>query len=387
MDKRKLAAGLFAAVLLSGCASSAATADSAELPPLPAPELEEGLRGEQFGIDKNINEATIDQYLGRDDTVYRDMRMLKDEADYEAIGGDAWLSGIVEGFEVVPYPYLVNVEGLPPEVGSTYSGATLFTHDENGYTANYEESMNILEYLFPKDKNIILMCGGGGYAGMTKAMLVELGWDAEKIYNAGGYWFYEGDHAFKVKREEADKTYYDFYKLNYHYIDFATLHRIGEEPVPKESPASGATAASDITSGINTLSFDELTNKINTEETFAVMVYLPGCTSCASFAPVVKEVADSDQIPVYAVNYEEIRDTDSELAELVKYTPAFLLFEKGKVVGNLDAGRSDDTESFKNAKSLSEWIGNYIDFKTVEGTAEGTIEECGQSCTAFGNLN
>ncbi|MBP3869097.1 MAG: thioredoxin family protein, partial [Solobacterium sp.] len=112
-----------------------------------------------------------------------------------------------------------------------------------------------------------------------------------------------------------------------------------------------------------------------------------GCTSCASFAPVVKEVADSDQIPVYAVNYEEIRDTDSELAELVKYTPAFLLFEKGKVVGNLDAGRSGDTESFKNAKSLSEWIGNYIDFKTVEGTAEGTIEECGQSCTAFGNLN
>ena len=27
------------------------------------------------------------------------------------------------------------------------------------------------------------MCGGGGYAGMTKTMLVSLGWDENKIYN------------------------------------------------------------------------------------------------------------------------------------------------------------------------------------------------------------
>ena len=137
---------------------------------LPLPELEDGLRG-QLGIDKNINEETIDKYLNRSDSVYRDMRMLKDEADYEAIGGDSYLSGFVKGFEVVPYPYLCNVEGLPEQVGSTYSGVTLFTHNEDGsYTENYKESMNILESLFPKDKYIFLMCGGGGYAGMMKNM-------------------------------------------------------------------------------------------------------------------------------------------------------------------------------------------------------------------------
>ena len=31
---------------------------------LPKPELSEGLRG-QYGIDKNINETTIDNYLNR----------------------------------------------------------------------------------------------------------------------------------------------------------------------------------------------------------------------------------------------------------------------------------------------------------------------------------
>ena len=190
---------------------------------LPKPEVTEGVRGE-FGIDKNINEKTIDNYLNRKDSVYRDMRMLKDPGNYEAIGGDAYLSGFVKGFEVVPYPYLVNVSGLPKEVGETYTGKTLFTEKDGEYTANYEESMDILEYLFPKDKNIFLMCGGGGYAGMTKTMLIKLGWDENKIYNVGGYWYYEGNNNIEVKTTKYGKISYDFWKIAYHDIDFSLLH-------------------------------------------------------------------------------------------------------------------------------------------------------------------
>lgn len=188
---------------------------------LPKPEITDGLRG-TFGIDKNINEKTIDNYLNRTDTVYRDMRMLKDPGNYEAIGGDSYLSGFIKGFEVVPYPYLVNVKGLPEEVGSTYEGTTLFTEENGEYKANYKESMQILEYLFPKDKNIFLICGGGGYAGMTKTMLVKLGWDENKIYNIGGYWYYEGKN--KVETKNGEK--YAFYKVLYHNIDFNNLTKI-----------------------------------------------------------------------------------------------------------------------------------------------------------------
>lgn len=190
---------------------------------LPKQELSSGQRGE-FGIDKNVNEATIDQYLGRSDSVYRDMRMLKDPGNYGAIGGDSYLSGFVNGFEVVPLPYIVNVTSLPEQVGDTYVGKTLFTNTNGIYTPNYKESMEILEALFPKDKYIFLMCGGGGYAGMMKAMLVALGWDESKIYNVGGYWFYEGVNKVEVKRENADgKTVYDFYKVPYHDINLYTL--------------------------------------------------------------------------------------------------------------------------------------------------------------------
>ena len=203
-----------------------ACGDNEKLTELPKPEVSEGVRGD-LGIDANVNEASLDKYLGREDSVYRDMRMLIDPAEYENIGGDAYLSGFVKGFEVVPYPYLVNVVGLPEAVGTTYEGKTLFTLNDNGkYVANYKESMDILEYLFPKDKYIFLMCGGGGYAGMTKNMLVSLGWDENKIYNTGGYWYYKGENNVLVKNDSYDEVSYDFWKVAYHKIDFELLHEV-----------------------------------------------------------------------------------------------------------------------------------------------------------------
>lgn len=212
--KKKLLFVIMTSFLLCGCSK------------LPLPEVTGGERG-KLGIDANINEETIDKYLGMDDAVYRDMRMLVDDADYENIGGDSYLSGFVRGFEVVPFPKLVTVTGLPDAVGKGYTGKTLFSIDEDGkYVSNYEESMDILEYYFPKDKIIFLMCGGGGYAGMTKNMLVSLGWDEEKIYNTGGYWYYKGENNVIVKNEEYKKTSYDFWKVTYHDIDFTNLHEV-----------------------------------------------------------------------------------------------------------------------------------------------------------------
>lgn len=211
---KKLLLSLTVLLLICGCAKKVE---------LPLPEVTEGVRG-TLGIDKNVNEETIDEYLNTENSVFMDMRMLIDEADYENIGGDSYLSGFVKGFEVLPFPYLATVTGLPEEVGKAYSGKTLYSVDEDGkYVANYEESLEILEYFFPKDKTIFLMCGGGGYAGMTKNLLVSLGWDETKIYNTGGYWYYNGENKVEVKNE--DDTY-DFWKVTYHDIDFESLTEV-----------------------------------------------------------------------------------------------------------------------------------------------------------------
>ena len=191
---------------------------------IPIPEKTDGIRGE-LGIDKNVNEITIDKYLGRDDSVYRDMRMLDDPASYEEIGGNRFLDGYVDGFEVVPLPYIIPVNNLPEEVGETYKGLTLFTQKDDGsYEQIYKESLSIIEELFPKDKYIFLMCGGGGYAGMMKEFLVKMGWDKNKIWVVGGYWYYTGENNIKLTKNQYYG--YDTSDVPYHEIDFYKLTRI-----------------------------------------------------------------------------------------------------------------------------------------------------------------
>ena len=365
---------LAVSMLVSGLCGCADTQNTAALP---QPEITEGIRGEQFGIDKNINEETIDQYLNRSDSVYRDMRMLKDEADYEAIGGDSWLSGYVEGFEIVPYPYLVNVEGLPPEVGTSYSGPTLFTHRENGYTANYEEAEKILEDLFPKDKYIFLMCGGGGYAGMMKNMLVELGWDAGKIYNTGGFWFYQGEHAVSLKHEENGEVFYDFHKAPYHYIDFTALH-----PLDSYTAAGGSGNAETVEKPetlLEEITAERVMDLVHEKKTFALSIYLPGCMTCASFAPVAKEFADAGLIDFYSMNYNDAKEISDTIRD-IQYAPSVILFTDGEVKAVLSPNKDADTQYFKSTGELSEWFHEHAGTAVISGTEQNDDTECEDAC-------
>jgi hypothetical protein len=206
---------------LGSCAQSAA---------LPAPEID---ASSPFGVDLNINQETIDEWLGRDDVVYRDVRMLFDPADYAAIGGEADLTRTIEGFKITPFPYIATLQELP--VDGAYEGDVLFTVEWNAdgsvasATPNYIESQQIVDELFPKDKAIFLMCGGGGYSGMMKTLLIHLGWDEEKLYNIGGNWTYEGDHKLELvlfpAQADGEKIY-AAWRADSAYIDFAKLHRM-----------------------------------------------------------------------------------------------------------------------------------------------------------------
>ena len=82
----KILTGIVIALIVFALGLGVGQAFRPAITPLPAAEAGTGERGAQFGVDANINESTIDNYLGRSDSVYRDMRMLKDPADYAAIG-------------------------------------------------------------------------------------------------------------------------------------------------------------------------------------------------------------------------------------------------------------------------------------------------------------
>jgi len=88
---------------LCGCSK-----DVVELSVLPKPELSEGIRGEQFGIDKNINEKTIDKSIKN---IFGD-KVKYQKQDFEntnvsifsaynkVLGTIEYTGGLYSGFEV-----------------------------------------------------------------------------------------------------------------------------------------------------------------------------------------------------------------------------------------------------------------------------------------------
>lgn len=180
-----------------------------------------------FGVDSTITMDTIDEWLNRPDVVYRDMRLVKDPADYAAIGGSPTLDFILEGFRVTPFPYIARLPALP--VDNAYSGDTLFDVEWAddmtivSVVPNYEQSMAIIEDLFPKDMAIFLMCGGAGYAGQMKTLLTYLGWDPAYLYNIGGAWDYTGYHSIQIvdMHSDLDDLEYFLWRLDMVDFDFA----------------------------------------------------------------------------------------------------------------------------------------------------------------------
>lgn len=313
---------------------------------LPMPELESGIRGQDLGIDKNINEATIDNYLNRSDSVYIDCRLLEDEANFEAIGGDSKLSGYIKGFEIIPFPYICTLNDLPIEVGQGYVGPTLFTLNKDGtYTANYKESYDLLNKYFPKDKVIFLMCGGGGYAGMMKKLLVANAYDENKIYNVGGYWYYQGENSISTIKEDGS---FDYTDVPIKEIDFASLNPInGYDPnnIIHVNPRNEY---------INKLDdVDSLNSLIDKSESFLLLVSLDTCTSCAEFKPILNDYAKDGELKVYEIAIDKV---DKYLD--VKYTPTLQLYEKGKLIKQLEPTSDEDIKFYKNLNNLIDWIEN-----------------------------
>ena len=165
------------ALLLIGCSS--------KLPPQTAESLPEKSIAESTRMSESpINPLNLDQYLFREDTMYVDTREI-----------NQWLEeGHVAGF--INIPFYQAIANIKTDSGVLYSfdrirdsqGNTIATLGASGsFSQNYEESQSIIYSLFPKDKNIIVLSTAGVEASYLIGLLLQLGYDGSKIYNAGSF--------------------------------------------------------------------------------------------------------------------------------------------------------------------------------------------------------
>ena len=93
------------------------------------------------------------------------------------------------------------------------------------------------------------------------------------------------------------------------------------------------------------------------KESFAVFVYLPGCSSCAEFKTVLTEFVEEKNIEFYSISIIDVEGTG---VEKVEYAPSLVLYNEGKVVDLLDSASDEDLPHFKTVSSLTEWLEEYI---------------------------
>ncbi len=131
-----------------------------------------GCTGEELPeIPEEVTMSNVDEFLGRADVQYVDLRNFDDKMK----------SGYIAGFEFIPFfDYLEATDVL------------VRTDGDWNYAAADLVSKSALEGLFDSEKTIFLMCGSGTRAGYVKAALEAAGYT--NVINVGGIADYAGDN-------------------------------------------------------------------------------------------------------------------------------------------------------------------------------------------------
>ncbi len=125
-----------------------------------------------------VNPYNIDDYLFRDDCLYIDLR--SPDSFYK--------EGHIAGFTNIPfYGYLAGFPGNKASLFEMKKSEGKYLGDAGTFFENYEESVQIISELFPKNKKIIAISTAGVESCYFLNLLLQLGYNGENLYNAGSF--------------------------------------------------------------------------------------------------------------------------------------------------------------------------------------------------------
>ncbi len=91
---------------------------------------------------------------------------------------------------------------------------------------------------------------------------------------------------------------------------------------------------------------------------FGIFVYLPGCTSCATFNEVLTEFIEEKSMTFYKIAIGDAKNTSID--ETIEYAPSLILYNEGEVVTFLDSMSDDHIKPLTTVEGFEEWLKEYI---------------------------
>lgn len=65
--------------------------------------------------------------------------------------------------------------------------------------------------------------------------------------------------------------------------------------------------------GLHQITYDEYTEKVENKDAFIVIIERAGCSFCIQYMPIVSEVAEEKQIPIYYIDTDTLTSTEFNL--------------------------------------------------------------------------
>lgn len=109
---------------------------------------------------------------------------------------------------------------------------------------------------------------------------------------------------------------------------------------------------------------EEATDLIENEESFAIYIHQPFCSTSYEFNKILTKFAEEYQISFYKISFDDMKET--EMHETIQYYPSFAIYKDGELIDYLDAESDEDLPRYKDAEEFAKWFGSYIQLKSAE---------------------
>lgn len=81
------------------------------------------------------------------------------------------------------------------------------------------------------------------------------------------------------------------------------------------------------------LTYKKYNEKLENDESFAMLIWRTGCTHCEDFEPKLNKVIKNYDLEIYSINTEDLDDNEYAKLEnktFISGTPTLVIFENGK---------------------------------------------------------
>jgi len=110
-------------------------------------------------------------------------------------------------------------------------------------------------------------------------------------------------------------------------------------------------------------SYEDFKTLEDNKESFAIFVYLPSCSTCAQFKPIIKQFIGINEMTFYTISLSLLKDIDNSITDHTKYAPTVLLYENGNVVSYLDTTKDEHIPYYETLEGFTEWFKTYCEIK------------------------